>query len=80
VSKRRVRVHWRESEELGQPVSAYLVYRSTNGASFKRVRSTTSQTTRIKAKRGRTYWFYVIADSDAGRSGQSLTTRFRMPR
>ncbi|MEZ5157675.1 MAG: hypothetical protein R2687_02470 [Candidatus Nanopelagicales bacterium] len=80
VSKRKVRVHWRASEELGQPVSAYLVFRSKNGTSFKRVRSTTSQTTRIKVKRGRTYWFYVIADSDAGRSGQSRTTRFRMPR
>ncbi len=80
ASKRKVRVHWRASEELGQPVSAYLVFRSKNGTSFKRVRSTTSQTTRIKVKRGRTYWFYVIADSDAGRSGQSRTTRFRMPR
>ena len=80
VTKRKLRVHWRASEELGEPVSAYLVYRSTNGASFKRVRSTTSQTTRIKVKRGRTYWFYVVADSEAGRSGQSRTTRFRMPR
>lgn len=78
ASKRKLRVHWRASEELGQPVSAYLVYRSTNGRKFKKVGTTTSQTARFKAKRGRTYWFYVVADSDAGASRPSGTRKFTM--
>lgn len=80
ATKRKLRVHWRASEELGEPVSAYFVYRSTNGTAFKKVRTTTSQTVRVKAKRGRTYLFYVVADSEAGRSEPSGTRKFTMPR
>ena len=74
--KRYLRVHWRASEELGSPVSQYLVYRSTNGSTFSVVKRTTSTTVRVKSSRKKTYWFYVVADSDAGRSERSATTKF----
>ena len=74
--KKYLRVHWRASEELGSPVSQYLVYRSTNGSSFSVVKRTTSTTVRVKSSKKKTYWFYVVADSDAGRSERSATTKF----
>jgi hypothetical protein len=74
--KKYLRVHWRASEELGSPVSQYLVYRSTNGSSFSVVKRTTSTTVRVKASRKKSYWFYVVADSEAGRSARSSTTKF----
>ncbi len=80
VGKRKLRVRWRESEELGEPVSAYLVYRSTNGTKFKKVRTTTAQKVRLKAKARKTYWFRIVADSDVGQSDPSPSTRFRMKR
>ena len=74
--KKYLRVHWRASEELGSPVSEYLVYRSTNGNTFSVVKRTTTTTVRVKASKKKTYWFYVVADSEAGRSGRSATTKF----
>jgi hypothetical protein len=74
--RKYLRVHWRASEELGSPVSQYLVYRSTNGSSFSLVKRTTSTTVRVKASKKKTYWFYVVADSEAGRSARSATTKF----
>jgi hypothetical protein len=80
AAKRKLRVRWRESDELGEPVSAYLVYRSVDGTRFKKVRTTTAQKARLKAKPRRTYWFRIVADSDVGQSEPSRTTRFRMKR
>jgi hypothetical protein len=74
--KRMLRIHWRASEELGEPVTKYLVHRSKNGSTFSVVKTTTATTVRVNAKRATTYWFYVVADSEAGRSGPSATTRF----
>ncbi len=76
VSKRKVRVHWRASEELGEPVTEYLVYRSTDGSRFAIAKRTTQRATKVKAARGKPYWFYVVADSDAGRSEPSARVRF----
>lgn len=77
--KKKLRVKWRASEELGEPVSEYLVYRSTDGQRFTVAKRTTAVTLRLAAKRGTTYWFYIVADSGAGRSEPSGTSRFRMP-
>jgi len=74
--KKYLRVHWRASEELGSPVSEYLVYRSTNGNTFSVAKRTTTTTVRVKASKKKTYWFYIVADSEAGRSGRSATTKF----
>lgn len=66
----------RRTPGAGFPVSQYLVYRSTNGSSFTVVKRTTSTTVRVKSSKKKTYWFYVVADSDAGRSERSATTKF----
>ncbi|MBK6763581.1 MAG: fibronectin type III domain-containing protein [Micrococcales bacterium] len=74
--KKFVKVRWRAAEEHGSPVDRYLVYRSTNGTSFKIVKRTTETAAKIKAQRTKTSWFYVIAQSDAGRSKPSRTVKF----
>lgn len=74
--KRKLRVHWRASEELGEPVSQYVVYRSTDGAKFSVAKRTTATAVKVRAKRKATYWFYIVADSDAGPSAPSTTARF----
>lgn len=74
--KKYLRIHWRASEEFGSPVSQYLVYRSKNGTKFSVAKRTTSRTARVKAAKKKTYWFYVVADSEAGRSDRSSITKF----
>jgi len=74
--KKFVRVRWRAAEELGSPIDRYLVYRSTNGTSFKVVKRTTETFAKIKTQRNQASWFYVVAQSDAGRSQPSRTVKF----
>jgi hypothetical protein len=52
------------------------VYRSKDGTTFSVVTRTTSRTVRVKASKKKTYWFYVVADSEAGRSGRSSVTKY----
>ncbi len=76
--KKALRVRWRASEELGEAVRGYLLYRSTDGTSFSVVKRTAGTSTKVKAAARRTYWFYVVADSQAGRSDRSPVAKVRM--
>ena len=74
--RKYVRVRWQASEELGSPVTRYLIYRSKDSSNFSVVKRTTSRTVRVKAAKKKTYWFYVVADSEAGRSDRSSITKY----
>ncbi|MFN8183570.1 MAG: fibronectin type III domain-containing protein [Candidatus Nanopelagicales bacterium] len=73
--KKRLRIRWRAAEELGSPIARYLVYRSTDSTSFKVVKRTTDTNAKVKATRVKA-WFYIVAQSDAGRSKPSRTVTF----
>lgn len=79
VARKKLSLKWRASEELGEPVTEYLVYRSKDGQKFGLLKHTTALKSRLSAKPGTAYWFYVVADSDVGHSEPSPTLRFRMP-
>jgi hypothetical protein len=79
VTRRKLRVAWRHSEAFGAAVRTYKVYRSVNAGPYRRVAATSKAKLRLRAKRGKVYRFYIVADSNAGPGKRSATTRFRMP-
>lgn len=80
VAETVLKVRWRASQAYTDPVTAYLLMSSTDGRTFRQVQRTSSHSSRLKAKRGTKYWFYVVAVSAAGNSAQSATATFRMPK
>ncbi len=79
TAARRLSVKWAAAQALGVPVGHYVVYRSKDGKRYSKVRTTKTTTSSLKALPGKVYWFVVVADSSAGESKPSRTTRFRMP-
>lgn len=80
VSRKALKVRWRASQAYADPVTAYVVMRATDGSSYSQVARTSARHVRLAAKKRTKYWFYVVAVSAAGRSAQSATTVFTMPR
>ncbi len=47
-------------------IAHYEIYRSTNGSRYKRIKSTSAATTKVRVRRGSRYRFYSIAVDRAG--------------
>ena len=80
VANKALKVRWRASQAYTDPVTSYVVMRSTDGSRFTQVARTSARHVRLRAQRKVKYWFYVVAVSAAGRSAQSATTVFTMPK
>jgi hypothetical protein len=59
----------------GAKVSAYKVYKSTNGSSFTLVKTVTTRSATVSSlTKGKKYWFRVVAVNAAGASAPSAKT------
>ncbi|WP_444661893.1 fibronectin type III domain-containing protein [Cellulomonas sp. CW35] len=74
----RIKVSWAKANANGSTISGYTVQYSTNGTTWRSLKTTTASTTSwtwSSATRGKTYYFRVIAKSNLGNSPASSKVR-----
>lgn len=78
TGSKKIKVSWTKSNANGSTISGYVVQYSTNGKTWKALKTTKASATSwtwSSAKKGTTYHFRVIAKSNLGSSPASSTAR-----
>lgn len=74
TASRTIKVTWTKSLTNGSTISGYAVQYSTNGSTWKTLKTTTASATSYSwtsATKGKRYWFRVVARSNIGSSAAS---------
>ncbi len=78
TGSKKITVTWSKANANGSKISGYLVQYSTNGTTWRSLKTTTASTTSwtwSSATKGKTYYFRVIAKSNLGNSPASSKVR-----